>query len=225
MNDQPEQRRYHHGDLRTALLEAAERSVRAHGAAQLSLRDLARAVGVSHAAPRRHFADRQELLDALAEEGFALLGENIRRALVDADEDFAARTRGTASAFAHFAVENPALLELMNSTKHQGAPSVARAAEAAFEPIFELIREGQAQDILEAGEPEELGLILYATINGITMLVNTNMVPAGRLDELTDTAVSQFLRGAAGGAGVGTISSARAGSRPPTPGCPVRARG
>ena len=198
MNDQSEQWRYHHGDLRAALLDAAERSVRAHGAAQLSLRDLAREVGVSHAAPRRHFADRQELLDALAEAGFTRLGKSIRRAVEQTGEGFAARTRHAVSAFAHFATENPALLELMNSTKHQGAPSTARAAEAAFEPIVELIREGQTQNVLEAGEPEELGLILYATVNGITMLVSTNMVPAERLDELTDTAVRQFLRGAAG---------------------------
>jgi AcrR family transcriptional regulator len=198
MDDQAEQRRYHHGDLRAALLDAAEQGVRAHGAAQLSLRDLAREVGVSHAAPRRHFADRQELLDALAEAGFTRLGESIRRAVDDAGEGFAARTRGAVSAFAHFAIENPALLELMNSTKRERASSAARAAEAAFEPIVELIREGQAQNVLEAGAPEELGLILYATVNGITMLVNTNMVPVGRLDELTDIAVGQFLRGAAG---------------------------
>ncbi|MFD2795204.1 TetR/AcrR family transcriptional regulator [Promicromonospora vindobonensis] len=201
MSDQPGQRRYHHGDLRAALLDAAEHGVRTHGAAQLSLRDLAREVGVSHAAPRRHFADRQELLDALAEAGFTRLGESIRRAMEEAGGGFAARTRSAVSAFAHFATENPALLELMNSTKHQGAPSTARAAEAAFEPIVELIREGQAENVLEAGEPEDLGLILYATVNGITMLVNTNRVPAGRLDELTDTAVRQFLRGAAGEAG------------------------
>lgn len=200
MNDQSEQRRYHHGDLRAALLDAAERSVRAQGVTQLSLRDLAREVGVSHAAPRRHFADRQELLDALAEEGFTRLGKSIRRALEGGGEEFAERTRSAVSAFAHFATENPALLELMNSTKHQGASSPARAAAAAFEPIVELIREGQARNVLEAGQPEELGLILYATINGITMLVNMNMVPAERLDELTDTAVGQFLRGAAGGA-------------------------
>lgn len=197
MNDQPEQRRYHHGDLRAALLDAAERGVRAHGAAQLSLRDLAREVGVSHAAPRRHFADRQELLDALAQAGYIRLGERIRSAVGDASEEFATRTRSAVSAFAHFATENPALLELMNSTKRQGESGAARAAEAAFEPIVELIREGQVEGVLEAGEPEELGLVLYATVNGITMLVNTKMVPAGRLDELTDTAVGQFLRGAA----------------------------
>jgi hypothetical protein len=134
----------------------------------------------------------------LAEAGFARLGESIRRAVEEASDGFAARTRSAVSAFAHFATENPALLELMNSTKHGSSSSTARAAEAAFEPIVELIREGQNENVLEGGEPEELGLILYATINGITMLVNTNTVPAGRLDELTDTAVGQFLRGAAG---------------------------
>ena len=198
MEDEPEQRRYHHGGLRAALLDAAERRVRADGAAQLSLRDLAREVGVSHAAPRRHFADRQELLDALAEDGFGRLGESIRTALADADAEFAARTRGAASAFAHFATKNPALLALMNATKHQEGSGTARAAELAFAPIVELIREGQATQVLQAGDPEELGLVLYATINGITMLVATNTVPVERLDELTDTAVDQFLRGAAG---------------------------
>ncbi|CAM5729343.1 hypothetical protein SALBM217S_04935 [Streptomyces griseoloalbus] len=64
MPDTTEQRPYHHGNLRTELLDAAERSLRVHGVDRLSLRDLARDVGVSHAAPRRHFADRRALLAA-----------------------------------------------------------------------------------------------------------------------------------------------------------------
>jgi len=69
MTDRP----YHHGHLRDALLAEAERTLREQGVEQLSLRDLARQAGVSHAAPRRHFADRQALLDALAGAGFARL--------------------------------------------------------------------------------------------------------------------------------------------------------
>ena len=57
-------RPYHHGNLRQALLDAAERTVRERGVEALSLRELAREVGVSHGAPRRHFPDRQALLDA-----------------------------------------------------------------------------------------------------------------------------------------------------------------
>ena len=65
----PTERPYHHGNLRSALLAAAERTVRERGVQELSLRELAREVGVSHGAPRRHFPDRQALLDALAESG------------------------------------------------------------------------------------------------------------------------------------------------------------
>lgn len=64
-------RTYHHGDLRRALLDAAWRLVAEKGLAALTLRELARAAGVSHAAPYHHFPSRTALLDALAEEGFA----------------------------------------------------------------------------------------------------------------------------------------------------------
>ena len=64
-------RNYHHGDLRRALLDAAWRLVAEKGLAALTLRELARAAGVSHAAPYHHFPSRTALLDALAKEGFA----------------------------------------------------------------------------------------------------------------------------------------------------------
>ena len=65
-------RTYHHGNLRATLLQRAEDALAA--GEDLSLRELARRAGVSHAAPRRHFADKQALLDALAEDGFSRLG-------------------------------------------------------------------------------------------------------------------------------------------------------
>lgn len=198
VNDQLDQRGYHHGDLRAALLEAAERALRTRGAAQLSLRDLAREVGVSHAAPRRHFPERQDLLDALAENGYARLGAHIRHALANGDADFPARVRRATSAFAHFATENAALLELMNAGKHRPEGShVPRSAEVAFEPLVNLIREGQDRHVLQAGSFEEIGVVLYATINGLATLVNTGLIEASRLDELIGLAVAQFLRGAA----------------------------
>ena len=69
------QRSYHHGDLRAALLAAAVEVIDESGPAALSLRDLARRVGVSHAAPAHHFGDKTGLLTALATEGFELLAE------------------------------------------------------------------------------------------------------------------------------------------------------
>src|SRR3954464_5665118 len=88
-------RPYHHGNLREELLREGERALESGGAAGLSLREVARAIGVSHAAPRRHFADKQALLDALAEAGFARLTSKLRGAVDGAGEDYEARLRAT----------------------------------------------------------------------------------------------------------------------------------
>ena len=81
--------------------------MRERGVRQLSLRELAREVGVSHGAPRRHFADRQALLDALAEAGFERLGAELRGAVDGAGEDFEARLQATAAAYVRFATATP----------------------------------------------------------------------------------------------------------------------
>jgi AcrR family transcriptional regulator len=73
-------RPYHHGNLRQELLRAAEAALEARGIQQLSLRELSRELGVSHASPQRHFATKQELIDALAIVGFERLGSAMARA-------------------------------------------------------------------------------------------------------------------------------------------------
>src|SRR6202167_6716983 len=93
---------YPHGNLRTALLEQAERTLQEEGIDALSLRELARSAGVSHGAPRRHFSDRQALLDALAERGYARLGAELRAALDAAAPSLEARVTALARAYAGF---------------------------------------------------------------------------------------------------------------------------
>jgi AcrR family transcriptional regulator len=189
-------RPYHHGNLRTALLEQAERTVRERGVRELSLRELARDVGVSHGAPRRHFPDRQALLDALAETGFARLGAELRAAVAGAGEDFAERLRATAAAYVTFATRDAALLELMFAGKHrESSGSLQAAAERAFGVMLELIEQGQAEGALERGEPERIGLVLFATIQGIATLVAGGLVQPEQLDGLLADAIAHFLRG------------------------------
>ncbi|GGM11262.1 TetR/AcrR family transcriptional regulator [Nakamurella endophytica] len=192
----PTERRYHHGQLRSALLAAAERSLREHGAGQLSLRELAREIGVSHAAPRRHFADRQALLDALAETGFRRLETELRAAAERPGADFPRRLRATVTAYVRFATEDAALLDLMFRAKHRpGADQVVAAAAPALGAMEQLIVEGQAAGVIVAGDPERVGVVLFATMLGITALINGEFVPPDRLDDTIDTAVEQFLRG------------------------------
>src|SRR3954447_14389659 len=81
-------RPYHHGNLREALLEQAETALARGGTSALSLRELARDVGFTHGAPRRHFADKQALLEALAESGFVKLGATLSEAIDAAGPDF-----------------------------------------------------------------------------------------------------------------------------------------
>lgn len=187
---------YHHGNLRPTLLAAAERSLRQHGAEQLSLRELAREAGVSHAAPRRHFPDRQALLDALAEAGFARLDAELRAALAAAGDDFGPRLHAVAAAYLRFATEDAALLELMFTRKYrEGADHLVEAAAAPFGLMHDLITEGQAQGVLEPGDPQRVGIVLYATLQGIATLANGNLVAPELLDGVVQTAVDQFIRG------------------------------
>jgi AcrR family transcriptional regulator len=195
------ERPYHHGNLRTALLTEAERTVREHGVDRLSLRELARQVGVSHGAPRRHFPDRQALLDALAEAGFERLGAELRRAVAGAGENFEARLRATAAAYVRFATRDAALLELMFAGKHrEGAGALDAAAERAFSIMLEVIEQGQAEGILEPGDPERVGLVLFATIQGIATLVTGGIVHAEDADGLVADTTAYFLRGSRAGA-------------------------
>ncbi|MET9287138.1 TetR/AcrR family transcriptional regulator [Nocardia beijingensis] len=96
---------YHHGDLRAALLTAAAERIAADGVDAVSLRNLARHAGVSHAAPAHHFGDKAGLLTALATEGFELLAAQ----LTQAGDDF----REVAVAYIRFAREHPGHFDVM----------------------------------------------------------------------------------------------------------------
>ncbi|WP_433652761.1 TetR/AcrR family transcriptional regulator [Micromonospora zamorensis] len=99
-----ETRAYHHGDLRRALLAAALEAIEEVGPAALSLRDLARRAGVSHAAPAHHFGDKAGLLTAFAAQGFDLLAQK----LIEADDVLEAGV-----AYVDFAVTHRAYFEVM----------------------------------------------------------------------------------------------------------------
>lgn len=87
MSTESPARPYHHGNLRGALLDAARDTIQEHGPAAVSLRDLARRIGVSHAAPTHHFGDKRGLMTALATEGFRALASRLAEASPDAMVD------------------------------------------------------------------------------------------------------------------------------------------
>ncbi len=117
---------YHHGNLREALLIRAAEVIAERGVEGLSLRGLARDLGVSHAAPRRHFSDRNALLAELAKEGFRRAVEAMDAGAAAAGPDPVARYRALGRSYVAFARSQPALFHTLNH------PEVRTMTDAAL---------------------------------------------------------------------------------------------
>jgi AcrR family transcriptional regulator len=153
---------YHHGDLKAAILTQAAALVAERGADGISLRELARAAGVSHAAPAHHFTDRRGLFTALATEGFGLLAA----ALADARPRFVDAAR----AYVRFALDHPGHYEVMwDRSLYDDADPALRAAEATAGA--ELSRGvGTLADPKAKADPDGAALAAWSLVHGFSLL-------------------------------------------------------
>lgn len=156
---------YHHGDLKRALLEAAFEMLDAEGTDGLGLRELARKVGVSPAAPYRHFRSRQALLEAVAIEGFKRFS-----AMMEAKQAHTAEPQqlvAMAEAYVRFALVQPALFRLMFSQQvdKRANKSLHQAAVDAYASLAK----AAAREVPEA--PSEGAVIAWAFVHGLSMLL------------------------------------------------------
>jgi len=154
---------YHHGDLRRALLDTALEAVAEHGPAAVSLRDVARRAGVSHAAPTHHFRDKAGLLTALAAEGWSLLADALAEA---AGRGFGELGVG----YVLFATSHPAHFAVMR------APGLARGDDP--ELVAAMRRAGaQLQSGVERFEAdgerdsEVTALAAWSLVHGLAALI------------------------------------------------------
>ncbi|MGV9246582.1 TetR/AcrR family transcriptional regulator [Streptomyces sp. NPDC003710] len=192
-------RRYHHGDLRAALLTRAEETLREKGPTALSLRELARDLGVSHAAPSRHFKDKQALLDALALTGFDRLDERMSASLKEAGEAFAERMKAAARAYVDFATANAELLDLMYSIKHdpKASEELIAASQRWTRQTLNLIAEGQRRGEVREGPLERVGIGVFSTLHGYATLAASDSLPPDVRAQGLDELVAYILRGCA----------------------------
>lgn len=194
MSDRP----FHHGNLRAVLLDQAEAVLRERGIGALSLRELAREAGVSHGAPRKHFADRGALLDALAERGFNRLADDLRKAATRAPGDHARALRAAGSAYVRFAVREPALLDLMFAAKvDDPSENVRDAAERLFAAMADIMDAGVEAGAYDSRDVGRLTLVLSATVQGTAALIASRRVTSAQAEALIDDAITLFLAGAA----------------------------
>ncbi|WP_432741937.1 TetR/AcrR family transcriptional regulator [Streptomyces sp. JH002] len=186
---------WHHGNLRVTLLGAARRSLRENGVEQLPLRELAREAGASHAAPRRYFADRRALLDALAEADFVRLGAELHTARDAAGAAFGSRLHELAVAYLRFATEHAALLEVMFAGKHRaGAEWIA---ENRGRPVRTAARSAPAGPGEGCWSPATYSGSVSSSLSRCRDSRPGERQPGGieLLDGSVEAAVDQILRG------------------------------
>jgi AcrR family transcriptional regulator len=170
---------YHHGDLRNALIQAGLELLAEGGAQELDLRKVARRAGVSHAAPYRHFADKQALIAAINEEGFHMLAERIRSTLNEVSDEPSEQLLGVALAYVRFAKENPWLMREMFSgitIERETFESLHTASKSVYRLHAEVIRSGQERGKIVDGDPTALAGVLWSVLHGLAMLIIENQM-------------------------------------------------
>jgi AcrR family transcriptional regulator len=134
-------KRYHHGDLRAALLDAAEAELAEKGVDGFTLRGCARRAGVSHAAPAHHFADVTELLTEMAAVGFERLAESMRERRAKAASDPRAQFIASGQGYIDFAMKNPQHFMLMfgGAALDRTSERLKCVGDAAFGDLLEVV--------------------------------------------------------------------------------------
>ena len=190
-------RPYHHGNLRESLLKAAEKALETGGAQSISLRELSRELGVSHTSPRRHFADKQALLDALALRGFERFDEALSSATRKDGLNFKSRLTKLARAYVSFALKHPALLSLMFEAKHRpDAPrELLQASEKGFGHAHATFTAGQAAGEVVAGDPWRLSVAVFAALLGLVSIADDGKVKGISLDRMVGEVIERMILG------------------------------
>jgi AcrR family transcriptional regulator len=178
---------YHHGDLRRALLTAAVTAIEKSGPAALSLRDLARRAGVSHAAPTHHFHDKAGLLTVLAADGFDRLADQLTAARTGSFLDLGV-------AYVRFAVANRAHFAVMfrPDLYHAGDPEVIAARERAGRALYDGAADRAGVDPEQAREE---GLAGWSIAHGFaTLWLNGALPDQGDDPDAAARAILRHLR-------------------------------
>lgn len=168
----PSGRSYHHGDLRRALLDAALPLVQTHGVQGFTLRDAARAAGVSHNAPYRHFASREQLLVALALHGQETLLELLQSRLATASSPRARLDRLGAS-YLEFAHTHESLFRVMFSSEvyRNRSAELAATQDRTFQFFRTELHRAEASGLIRPGHADRGAFAGWSALHGAALLI------------------------------------------------------
>lgn len=172
----PQRTRYHHGNLPAALIEAAVELIEEQGLDGLTLREVARRVGVTHAAPYRHFKDKSALVAAVAEEGFRRIAGDVARTNASLHE--------CGRMYLEFAVAHPAHFRVMfgAATLRGRTASLTEAYGQLMAELQGAVRRGQSASLIAPGDADRYARLLWAQWHGLASLAVSGHV-SGALEQ------------------------------------------
>jgi len=191
--------KYHHGDLRQSLVITATEMVTEAGIEGLSLRKLAERIGVSRTAAYHHFTDKNDLLCAIAEQGFTQWHQRVVEIFSEKKLSNEEKYRHFVHAYIGFATSNPSLYELMFGRviwkENNSTEALKKIAYATFNYQVEMTKLWQEQGIILKEENSlRLAQVTWATLHGIARLVIDGIYAQdSQIDEMCECAVNVFL--------------------------------
>ena len=199
----PPPKPYHHGDLHQEILCAACALIEESNIASLSLREIAKKVGVSHTAPYRHFKDKESLLAGIAGVGFQELAKQLAMVVEIHRDDPATQLKEAGLGYVKQAIGRPQCTQLMFSgilPCDDTYPKLKASGDAAFNGLKMIIEEGQAKGVFKDGDIEILALSAWASIHGLALLLIGGNLPdilsiAVDVRQVTDAVTTTMLEG------------------------------
>ncbi len=192
---------YHHGDLRHGIIEEAKIWIETKDISSLSLRGIARRLGVSHNAPYRHFADKESLLAAIAEMGFIKLRQWLQQVVEENTLTPEAGIKALGVKYIEYAVSHPAYYRVMYSaylSDSQKYSSLEKAAEESFTILIETIAQGQKVGVIRLGDARELAYVCWSLVHGVSMLYLDRQLRSSQMEsveKLAKLATAMMLEG------------------------------
>ncbi len=191
---------YHHGDLRQSLLEAASELLKETGVESLSLRKLAEKVGVSRTAPYHHFKDKNQLLCAIAQQGFIQWQQSAEQIFEQKNHTLEEQFKKFFHGYISYAAENPELYNLMFGQtiwkNNTATEDLKQVAYPSFNYQMQMTQYWQQQDLLPKDQNTlRLTQVTWATMHGIArLLIDGIYADQSHIEDMCDCAIDLFTQ-------------------------------
>ena len=194
-------KKYHHGDLKNALIRAGVEILAKEGVGGLSLRKVAQRAGVSHSAPYAHFPDKQSLIAAISTEGFNQLYNEIETAISPHAKTPKKQLIEGTQAYVRFALKNSDTFKIMFSgvlEKEKEYPSFVEISSKTFKLVMEVVQACQNVGVLPAAPTNLMAVSVWGQVHGIVSLalegqISHTLLEKKNIESIVSFAVEQMI--------------------------------